>query len=190
MRELVARWSDFPLSFVWIEMTEELLVKTLLHARPRLVMGAVAVLRDVHEAEDVFQEVLLKALRMRESFSDEGGVVAWARVAMRNLGIDQVRRAGRLDEILSEMALDALDAGLEETSDAQRRRMEAMRGCIANLPEHSRTLLRMRYDERRRGEELARLLRKSEAAIYKALSRLHLALRRCIDERITQEGTA
>ena len=57
-------------------MTEELLVKTLLDARPRVVAGAFAVVRDAHAAEDVFQEVLLRALRMRESFSDEGGVLA------------------------------------------------------------------------------------------------------------------
>ena len=61
-------------------MTEELLVKTLLDARPRLVAGAFAVVRDGHLAEDVFQEMLLRALRMRESFSDEGGLLAWARV--------------------------------------------------------------------------------------------------------------
>lgn len=98
--------------------------------------------------------------------SDEGGLLAWVRVSVRNLGIDQVRRAGRMGEILSELALDALDARLEETADSQRRRVEAMRGCIEKLPEESRTLLRMRYDEGRRGEELARLLRRSEAAIY------------------------
>jgi len=171
-------------------MTEELLVKTLLDARPRLVAGAFAVVRDAHAAEDVFQEVLLRALRMRESFSDEGGLLAWARVSARNLGIDQVRRAGRLGEILGELALDALDARLEDASDAQRRRMEAMRGCMEKLPEESRTLLRMRYDEVRKGEELARLLRRSEAAIYKALSRLHQALRKCINERLAEEGAA
>lgn len=170
-------------------MTEELLVKTLLDARPRLVAGAFAVVRDAHLAEDVFQEVLLRALRMRESFSDEGGVLAWARVTARNLGIDQVRRAGRLGEILSQLALDALDARMEETADPQRQRREAMRVCLEKLPDESRTLLRMRYDEGRKGEELARLLKRSEAAIYKTLSRLHQALRQCINQRLAaQEG--
>ena len=169
-------------------MTEELLVKTLLDARPRVVAGAFAVVRDGHLAEDVFQEVLLRALRMRESFSDAGGVLAWARVSARNLGIDHVRRSGRMGEILSELALDALDARLEEIGDAQRQRAEAMRGCMEKLPEESRALLRMRYDEGCKGEELVRLLRRSEAAIYKALSRLHQALRKCINERLAEEG--
>lgn len=171
-------------------MTEELLVKTLLDARSRLAAGAFAIVRDGHSAEDVFQEVLLRALRMRESFSDEGGLLAWARLSMRNLSIDQVRRAGRLGMILSELALDALDARLTETADSQRHRMEAMGACMEKLPEESRTLLRMRYDEERRGDELARLLHRSEAAIYKALSRLHLALRRCIDDRLAAEEVA
>ena len=171
-------------------MTEELLVKTLLDARPRLVAGAFAVVLDAHTAEDVFQEVLLRALRMRDSFSDQGGVLAWARETARNLGIDQVRRAGRLDAILSERALDAMDARLEELVDVQRQRVEAMRECMEKLPEESRALLRMRYDEGRKGEELARLMRLGEAAIYKKLSRLHQALRKCIDKRLaTQEAT-
>ena len=88
-------------------MTEELLVKTLLDARPRWVAGTFAVVRDAHLAEDVFQEVLL----------------------------------------------------------------------------------RMRYDEGRKGEELARRRQRSEAAIYKTLSRLHQALRQCINQRLAaQEG--
>jgi RNA polymerase sigma-70 factor (ECF subfamily) len=59
--------------------------------------------------------------------------------------------------------------------------------CMEKLPEESRTLLRMRYDEGRKGEELAQLLRRSEAAIYKALSRLHVALRKCINERLAAQ---
>jgi RNA polymerase sigma factor (sigma-70 family) len=171
-------------------MTEELLVKTLLAARPRLVAGAFAVVRDVHAAEDVFQEVLLRALRMRASFSDQVGALAWARVTARNLGIDQVRRAGRFDEILSEVALDALDTRLEKTIDSQRQRVEAMRLCLEKLPDESRNLLRMRYDEGCKCTELSRLLRRNETAIYKALSRLHLVLRQCIQQRLAAQENA
>jgi RNA polymerase sigma-70 factor (ECF subfamily) len=165
-------------------MTEELLVKTLLDARPRLIAGTLAVLRDVHQAEDVFQEVLIKALRMRDSFSDEAGLLAWTRVSMRNQGIDFVRRAGRLDTILSEMALDAVAASLD-AHEAASPKVTALRQCIATLPQESRRLLRLRYDEGRSGRDLAALLRRSEDAIYKALSRLHAALRKCAEERLT-----
>lgn len=166
-------------------MTEELLVKTLLDARPRLIAGTLAVLRDVHQAEDVFQEVLIKALRMRDSFSDEAGLLAWTRVSMRNQGIDFVRRSGRLDTILSEMALDAVAASLDEP-EAANPKTTALRQCIASLPQESRRLLRLRYDEGRSGRDLAALLRRSEDAIYKALSRLHSALRKCAEERLSQ----
>lgn len=164
-------------------MTEELLVKTLLDARPRLIAATLAVLRDVHQAEDVFQEVMIKALRMRDSFSDEAGLLAWTRVSMRNQGIDFVRRAGRLDIILSELALDAVDASLEK-GDTSPPRVAALRQCIASLPAESQRLLRLRYDEGHSGRDLAKLLQRSEDAIYKALSRLHAALRRCTEARL------
>jgi RNA polymerase sigma-70 factor (ECF subfamily) len=166
-------------------MTEELLVKTLLDARPRLIAGTLAVLRDVHQAEDVFQEVMIKALRMQESFSDEPGLLAWSRVSMRNLGIDHIRRAGRLETILSEMALDAVQEHLDE-NEAASANLAALRDCIAALPLESKQLLRLRYDEGRSGRDLAALLRRSEDAVYKALSRLHAALRKCAQERLTQ----
>jgi RNA polymerase sigma-70 factor (ECF subfamily) len=142
-------------------------------------------LRDVHQAEDVFQEVMIKALRMQESFSDEAGLLAWARVSMRNQGVDYVRRAGRLDTILSELALDAVSQRLEDGAPAATAlKVKALRHCVENLPRESRCLLRMRYDEGRSGRDLAALLRRSEDAIYKALSRLHAALRKCAQERI------
>ena len=170
-------------------MTEALLVKTLLDARPRLIAATLAVLRDVHQAEDVFQEVMIKALRMRDSFSDEAGLLAWARVSMRNQGIDFVRRAGRLETILSELALDAVVDRLAEDGDPNPR-LAALRQCVASLPPESRQLLRLRYDEGRSGRDLASLLRRSEDAVYKALSRLHAALRKCTAERLaTHPGT-
>jgi len=165
-------------------MTEELLVKTLLDARPRLIAATLAVLRDVHQAEDVFQEVLIKALRMRESFSDEAGLMAWTRVSMRNQGIDFVRRAGRLETILSELALNAVADRLDDLASAENQKVTALRHCLDQLPQESKRLLRMRYDEGRSGRDLAALLRRSEDAVYKALSRLHAALRQCAEQRM------
>ena len=45
-------------------------------------------------------------------------------------------RAGRPGGILSK---PALDARLEETADTQRRRVEAMWGCLEKLPDDSTT---------------------------------------------------
>jgi len=165
-------------------MTEELVVRTLLDARPRLIASTLGVLRDLHQAEDVFQEVMIKALRMRDSFSEPAGLLSWTRVSMRNLGIDFIRRAGRLETILSDLALDAVADQLHRDAEAGDAKLAALRLCIAALPEESKHLLRLRYDEGRSGRELAALLRRSEAAIYKALSRLHATLRRCTAERL------
>jgi len=170
-------------------MTEDLLVKTLLDARPRLIAGACATVRDVHQAEDLFQDVLLRALRMQESFTDEAGLIAWAKVSLRNQGIDYVRRAGRLGEILSAIALEAVENRLEDMEEIQPMRLKAVRSCMEKLPDESRSLLRMRYDESRKGAEVSTLLNRSEAAIYKTLSRLHQALRKCVHEYLeAQQG--
>ena len=84
---------------------------------------------------------------------------------------------------------DAVDAQFEKSADTVSSRIEAMRHCVERLPEESRQMLRLRYDAGHKGDDLARLLHRSEAAIYKALSRLHQALKNCIDDRLAaQEG--
>jgi len=169
-------------------MTEECLVKTLLESRIPLIVGASAVVRDMHQAEDVFQEVLIRALRTRDTFTEPAGLLAWARVTARNLAIDQVRRRNRLAHILSEVAVDAVGARVAASAETVPARADAMRHCLERLPVESRQMLRLRYDAGHNGHELARLLKRSEAAVYKALSRLHHALKKCIDERLAAEG--
>jgi RNA polymerase sigma-70 factor (ECF subfamily) len=91
------------------------------------------------------------------------------------------------------MALDAVSERLEDgESAAASLKASALRHCLENLPQESKRLLRMRYDEGRSGRDLAALLRRSEDAVYKALSRLHAVLRKCAEERILlmREGEA
>jgi RNA polymerase sigma-70 factor (ECF subfamily) len=170
-------------------MTVEALVKVLLDARPRLVVFAACAGGDAHLAEDDFQEMFLRAMKMPESFPDAAGLLSWAKVTCRNLVIDRARREGRLEKILRESALDALDARLDQSFRNPSPRMSALQECLKELPIESRQLLQHRYVENERGADLARRFRRSEDAIYKSLSRLHQVLRQCVDRRLALEGS-
>ena len=65
-------------------------------------------------------------------------------------------------------------------------RSQALRDCLSELPAKSRELLKMRYFDGQRCEEVAASLNTKLDAIYKRLSRLHQALKFCIETKLPQ----
>ena len=64
--------------------------------------------------------------------------------------------------------------------------MEALRDCLAAAPESSRRLLKLRYFDGYRCEEVAREMGIALNAICKRLSRLHESLRQCVDGKLAR----
>lgn len=171
-------------------MTEETLVKTLLSSRSRLQSRALIIVRDTHLAEDIFQEVMVRALQQRDCFESAQSLMAWTHTAIRNLSIDYVRRLGRLNGILSNVAVEAVEYRMDRLAQESGPREEAMKACLERLPDESKNLLHLRYDKGKKGHELACMLQRNENAVYKTLSRLHLALKRCIEDRLNHSGVS
>lgn len=158
-------------------------VQLLLRERVRLTAAAGAVLRDAHAADDVFQQVVLAALRPAEPFRDPDHLLAWALRAARHRAIDAARRRRVL--VLDDAALDVLEAhwaGLAE-GDAPAR-VEALRDCLGKLPPGAREVLRLRYEQGLGCPAVAGRLGRSVDAVYQTLSRLHRRLRECIEARL------
>ena len=77
-------------------------IRTLLRVRARLSAGFCLVLRDAHLAEDIFQEVMVKALGQQELFTNEAQLLSWARAVGRNAGLNLLRKSGRISVGLPE----------------------------------------------------------------------------------------
>ena len=60
------------------------IVQVLLRERLRVTALAAGVTRDVHAADDIFQQVVLTALETRAQFRDLAHVLAWALRAARH----------------------------------------------------------------------------------------------------------
>jgi len=166
-------------------ISEQDILQMLMKSRDRIAAAAWVIVRDAHAAEDIFQNVVLKALTKEVSFEAEGAVLSWAFITARREGIDWLRRHRKELTGLDPEVLELLQhEWLSEAAHRGEARMEALRACLKTLPEKSSRLLRLRYFEGNSCGEVATKLGAGLNAVYKRLSRLHRGLKECIELRL------
>lgn len=172
-----------------MNLDESAILHALMQARTRLSAAAWVVVRDAHAAEDIFQNVALKAMTREVSFPNEGMLLSWAFITARREGIDWLRRNRREVVSLEEDVLDLLEQEWQrDNAVPDGTRVEALHDCLAAAPEPARRLLKLRYYEGCSCEEVATQLGVGLNAIYKRLSRLHESLKDCVEGKLRQAG--
>ena len=160
------------------------IVQVLLRERLRVTALAASVVRDVHAADDIFQQVVLSALESRSQFHDSDHVLAWSLRAARHRALD-VARSRQLrplpDEVLDLLESRAVDPAGGDWSD----RAEALHHCVGLLAPAARGLLQMKYAEGLTAGTIAGRLRRTADAVYQSLSRIHRCLRECVERQLT-----
>jgi RNA polymerase sigma-70 factor (ECF subfamily) len=170
-------------------LTPEFLTATLLAERLPLTAFFASVTRDFHLAEDLFQDVCVKAVARADSFETTAHLMNWARLAGKNRAIDILRaRDGRYVGLSDEMlALLAQEWPDESKTDAMQ---EALDHCITQITPNNRELLRLRYFERRNCTDVAAIMGRKIETVYQALARLHKSLGDCIRTRLQTESAS
>src|SRR5262249_41378697 len=136
---------------------------------------------------DLFQQVVLKALQICDHYSGPEHLLAWALRAVRHRAIDLLRE--RRAQCLDEAVLDLLEQQWARSSTHEiTDRVEALQQCLENLPERSRSLLRLRYEDGLPCAGVPERLRNSIDAVYQSLSRVHHQLRLCVEQRLLSAG--
>lgn len=164
-------------------LSGENIAAVLLGERLALTAFIASVTRDFHLAEDIFQEVCVKAVGQSGKFESAQHVMNWSRVAGRNRAIDVLRaRDGRYVGFSEEM-LDALANEWPNQSHSEVSH-DALTHCLGQLTPNNREILRLRYFERRSGAEVATTLGRKLETIYQALARIHKSLGECVRKRL------
>lgn len=166
-------------------LTQEDIIRTLLAARMRISASAWLIVRDRGTAEDILQNVSVKALAGSVAFEREASLLSWAHVTARHEALNWLRARKGRGVALDSAVLELLEADWERQAARQEGgRVEALRACMENLPEASRRMLELRYFEECPCDEVSRALGVGLDAVYQRLSRLHRALRQCIEKRL------
>lgn len=171
------------------ERTEEFI--RLFAANQRRIYGLVATMvPNMADADDVFQEISTSLWKKFDEFEPGTDFAAWALCFARFMVLkhyEKQRRRGCVvfdDEVL---ALIADDTTVEIAKLDHRH--EALHGCLQQLPDHSRQLLNARYESGLKTcQEVADHVGRSLQSVYKALSRIHELLLRCIEKVLSAGG--
>jgi RNA polymerase sigma-70 factor, ECF subfamily len=162
-------------------LSKDDITATLFSERLSITAFLATVTRNYHLAEDVYQDVCVKAIGRDELFESKSHLLNWIRLAGRNRAIDLLRARDGQYEGLSEKILESLSAIWNDRLQSQGHdRRSALERCFERLTENNRQLVRMRYFEGRSGAEVAEILGRKLETVYQALARIHKSLGECV----------
>ena len=166
-------------------LSESDILESLMKWRTRISAAAFLVVRDTHVAEDIFQNVTIKAITRNVNFETESKLTSWAFITARREGIDWLRKSRRETAGIDSDLLETLESEWMETS-AENVRVDALRECLEASPPENRRLLHLRYFEGHRCDVVAEKMGIGLWAVYKRLSRLHESLRACVEGKLAK----
>jgi RNA polymerase sigma-70 factor (ECF subfamily) len=169
----------------------------LVERHQRAVYGYVrARLVQADDADDLTQEVFVRAYTGRARFDAGSMVLPWLLGIARNVLREYVRAARRRRQIeaaWTEICLELDDAawaaaGRASRHEAERSRTEALAAhlpeCLEQLGPSARQAIDMRYAGRMRLAEIGARLKRSEGAAKLLMFRARQALRHCLEQRL------
>lgn len=154
--------------------------------RPALKGYVLSLLPDRDACEDVVQETCLFLWERRTDFQPGTNFKSWAFKTAWFMILTHRREMQRRKQIsFSEDVLERISRISESFAEQADPRLDALRHCIAELPAESKRLLRLKYLDRSSLTSHANELGVKPNQIQKSLSRIRLALRHCIGNRLS-----
>lgn len=149
-----------------------------------------ALVTDRLDAEDILQSCKLTMWKQFDRFAAGTNFLAWGRKIAFHQILNHRRSAKRKPHHSAEPDfLEAVAAEIDRISDSLAARTEALHDCLRRLPENQRRLVLLRYDEGQDVSTIAAETDRSEAAVYKLLSRVRAALNDCVRSRLESSPT-
>lgn len=166
---------------------EEFLRALLEHERDvRAFIGSIV--RQQNACDEVFQDVALTLWEQYDRYDPRRSFGAWARGVAANKILQRRHNDLRFPVPLPPEAIQAVLEAFDKTEETASARAEALAKCLQDLPADARELLRLRYAEEQRPQQIAAGTGRTVDAVYQALCRIRGSLERCIRGRLTARG--
>lgn len=161
----------------------------LVAVQPRLRAYVTTLLGGCSAVDDIVQDTCVVLIQKRELFEPGTNFTAWAfRVAyFKAAGWRRdMQREGRV--MLTEPTFQAVAAIAEARFSERPPIADALSKCLAELPARDQELIRIKYADGVSLTQHAAETTRNANALHKAISRVRLVLRACVDRRLRTEA--
>ena len=134
------------------------------------------------DAEDILQEVKLALWENFSQFEQGTSFAAWSKqVALyRVLAFRKKKAIENKRLTFSEECFEILEEHYDEHPQIISEQTKRLSKCLTRLPAKWQTMIALRYKEEFSIEEIALRCELTQAACYKAMSRIRLNLKKCL----------
>jgi RNA polymerase sigma-70 factor (ECF subfamily) len=172
--------SDAELLSQYKKGNEEAFAELLNRHQDRVFTTIYVIVKDQYLAEDLMQEVFIKAIRTIKSgkYNEEGKFLPWILRIAHNLAIDQFRKNKRYPTIIMEDGTNIFNTlefseGSFEDQQIKQDTHDLLKRYIKELPDAQREVLVMRHYMQMSFQEIAEA---TDVSINTALGRMRYAL--------------
>ncbi len=146
-----------------------------------------SLVRDLDDADDLFQQTSLILWKKYGEFDPTRSFFAWA-CGVARLEVSNFLRSRSRSKVYfsDELNLLLLDAQAELTEDELGDRRDALAGCVQKLRERDRGLIEECYGAACCISEVAERRRRSPQSVHNSLRRIRRALFECIHRALAQ----
>jgi len=157
-------------------------------AQPTVKAYIRSLVRDVQHAEDLLQEVALRAHKRFDEYDSSRPFIGWV------LGITRYQvlayfKAVRADRHrFNDTLLDSIETNFIAIQPTINAREEALQHCVKKLPERVSTMLSARYRDGMSAPQIADRTGQTQTAVNTTLYRVRKSLKQCIEDRLRAMG--
>jgi RNA polymerase sigma-70 factor (ECF subfamily) len=166
-----------------LELVQGLFVRHL----PVVRATVLALLPNLHRAEDVVQETFLTMCQKADSFTPGTDFAAWVCTIARFKVREALRNESMRFEPLSNETIEAVLSSEPPKSGAMER-LRLFEECLECLAPRAREVMELRYRGECLPEEIAQRMNWSLGAVRVALSRARLVLKECVARKVSAEN--
>ena len=169
------------------DLSKERLVADFTRERHVLEGYILAIVRDPHLAEDVYQDTAVEVLENLERYDASYPFRNWVMAIARHKAKQALSKVSRLKSTPGERLAQLIETAYQEHEDSAWDLLSHyhlyLRECMQRLSEALRGMIRLRYYENLSAKAVAERLGKSAGAVDVALSRARQALFECVEKR-------
>jgi RNA polymerase sigma-70 factor (ECF subfamily) len=145
---------------------------------------------DFHDAQDILQDVSVAVVRKYADYDQNKPFVAWAIGIARNELLAYRRRKSIYRQFFDDESFEKIGEAFAVAEEDMDPVLEALQKCMRQASGKGRGLLRLRYIEGLRYEDMAKRLSVSVGSVKVAMHRLRGALRDCVERRMNSARSA